>query len=349
MKALVKYDAKAGCAELREVPRPSPGPGEALVRVYAAGLCGTDMEVFRGEFPTAVPVIMGHEGAGVVEEINAGPGGADAGDDGIARGCRVALETSKQLCGRCVYCKSGRYNLCPSRKGLGYGGDGTFAEYVVVSSSRIHRLPDEIGWEEAAIIEPLSVACRAVLTIGQLSLGQSVVVVGSGPIGILVAQVARAAGARPVVLVGRSNRRRTELALELGVDHVVLTAEEPDPVGAVGRVLRGGADVVFEASGNPDATSTAIEIVRPAGRLVLVGLYPRRAAVDWNRVVTREVEVRGTWTSGVFADWRNAIKLVQARAVLLEPLITHRFTLEEWAKAFTVANGGEAVKVVLFP
>ncbi len=309
MKALVKYQEGPRNIEVREVEVPSIDDHEVLVRTRAAGFCGTDLEIYRWDFKTTIPVIMGHEGAGEVAAAGSSVTGVKVGD-------RVALETSKIICGACHYCRTGRYNLCPGRRGMGYGTDGTFAEYVKVNGSRVHRIPENISFEEAGILETLSVATRAGVQIAAVKGGDTVLVSGPGPIGLLLVQVARAAGASKIIMVGRKSQNRLRLARELGAAHV-FSAQE-DMISAVKDITNGkGADLFFECSGNADAFVSLIPTVKKGGQIILVGLYPKEVQFGLNAIVTNELEVKGTWTSGVFTDWARTIFL--APMVLLRP------------------------------
>jgi L-iditol 2-dehydrogenase len=338
MKALVKVQEGPGHVEVREVGVPAIEDHEVLIKTRAAGFCGTDLEIVHGDFKTAIPVIMGHEGAGEVVAAGRSVTGVKTGD-------RVALETSKIICGACFYCRTGRYNLCSTRRGMGYGTDGTFAEYVKTNGGRVHRIPESMPFDEAGILEPLSVATRAAVQIAAVRGGDTVLVSGPGPIGLLLVQVARAAGASRIMMVGRKSRNRLQLAKELGAAHVF--SAQDDAVSAIKDLTAGkGVDVFFECSGNAHAFQNLLPAVKKAGQVILVGLYPEDVPIGLNAIVTGELEVKGTWTSGVFTDWMRTIALVEAGQVRLAPLISHRFPLENWREAVQLMEQGACIKSV---
>jgi 2-desacetyl-2-hydroxyethyl bacteriochlorophyllide A dehydrogenase len=338
MKALVKYKEGPGNAEIRDVEIPTIEDHEILIKTRSAGFCGTDLEIYRWDFKTRIPVIMGHEGAGEVVEVGRSVTGVRVGD-------RVALETSKIICGTCDYCRIGRYNLCSVRRGMGYGTDGTFAEYIKTNGSRVHRIPKNIPLEEAGILETLSVATRAVIQMGNVKGGDTVLVSGPGPIGLMLVQVVRTVGASKIIMVGRKSQNRLQLARELGATSVF--SAQDDVVSAVKEMTNGkGADLFFECSGNAHAFKDLLPAVRKGGQIVLVGLYPEEIPFGLNTIVTNELEIKGTWTSGVFTDWARTIALVGSGQVRLTPLISHRFPLEDWQEVVHLMEQGSCIKSV---
>jgi|Deesub1362A_J573_1020465.scaffolds.fasta_scaffold00394_3 2-desacetyl-2-hydroxyethyl bacteriochlorophyllide A dehydrogenase len=339
MKALVKYEEGPGNIEIRNVKIPSIEDHEVLVKVKAAGFCGTDMEIYRWDFKTKIPVIMGHEGAGEVVEVGGAVSEIHVGD-------RVALETSKIICGRCDYCRVGRYNLCAERRGLGYGTDGTFAEYVKTIGDKVHRIPENISYEEAAILEPLSVATRAVIQIANVKAGDTITISGPGPIGLFVLQVVKAAGASKIIMVGRKNQSRLKLAEKLGATHVLRSGHD-DVLSFIKEITDGkGTDLFFECSGNVLAFQNLLPTVKKGGQIILVGLYPEEVEFGLNTIVMNELELKGTWTSGVFTDWARTIALVEEGRVKMTPLISHRFPLENWEEVINLMEKGACIKTV---
>jgi L-iditol 2-dehydrogenase len=343
MKALVKFASGFGNLEMREVDEPEIGSTDVLVKVKSAGLCGSDMAIFRGEFQTVLPVIVGHEFSGEVVKA-----GRDVGN--ISLGDRIVSETAAEICGKCFFCRTGRYNLCPDRKGFGYGIDGAFAEYIKVPSRTLHCISHGVTFDEAALCEPLSVATRSTKAISNVQLGDTVAVIGPGPIGLLIVQVAKASGASSVISIGaQGDDSRLELARKLGADDTVNVSKE-NPVEKM-RLLTAGKmpDIVIEAAGTPGAALLSCELVRSGGIVTLVGVYSETAEMNLNLVVRKEVQLRGNWTSGVYADWKLALKMLSEGRVQTAPLITHRLPMQEWAKAFKLAEKREAIKVIFNP
>ena len=214
MQAVVKTARGEGQVDLREVPVPAPGPGQVLLAVRAAGICGTDLHIYHDEYATQPPVVLGHELAGEVAATGAGV-------TTFAPGDRVTTETYFHLCGQCRFCRGGQPNLCPERRSIGSGVNGGFAPYVVVPERNLHRLPESLTFQEAALTEPLACVVHGALELPKVTAGDVAVVAGPGAIGLLTLQAVRAAGAAVVMLGTPVDTRRLELARELGAMRVI--------------------------------------------------------------------------------------------------------------------------------
>jgi L-iditol 2-dehydrogenase len=323
-----------GALRIEERPIPEPGPYEVLVRIAAVGVCGSDVHYYQhgriGEFVVRKPLVLGHEAAGVVFDRGSAARRHELGQ-------RVALEPGVP-CGRCARCREGRYNLCPHVRFFATPPvDGALARYVVINEHFAHPVPDALSDEQAALIEPLSVALWAVRRAG-VRPGDTVLVTGAGPIGLLSAQVARVAGAARVVVTDLSLRRR-ELADRLGADRVVDAGED----------LAGlDADVLLECSGAPPAVRAGLAAVRPGGTAVLVGMGADEVTLPMSALQVREVTVTGTFR---YANtYPGAIALVAGRRIQLDPLVTGHFGLAQVERALTEGSSGEyAVKAVVHP
>jgi L-iditol 2-dehydrogenase len=334
---------------VREVERPRPGAFEVLCKVRAVTICGTDPHIIQGHYPgfwpKAWPLVPGHEWCGDVVEVGAG-----AAALGWAAGTRVA-GTSHAACGYCRRCIEGRYNICENFgvEGLhaqyGHNADGAYAEYVVHSIKSVFAVPDELSDEEAAMLDPTAIALHTVVRGGHRP-GDTVVVVGPGVMGLLVAESALALGAGRVIVVGRG--QRLARAAELGHETVDFTAG--DPVAAVRELTGGtGADVVLECSGAADAVGGCIDMSRKGGRVAVIGIPLDDARIPMQRLVLDEIDVVGVRASA--GEMPRAIALVAAGRIRLKELITHRFTLDDFAAAygtFTERRDG-ALKVVVTP
>jgi 2-desacetyl-2-hydroxyethyl bacteriochlorophyllide A dehydrogenase len=332
MKAAILH----GPRDLRveSVREPRPGPGEAIVRVAAAGLCGTDYEIWSGARPVAYPRVMGHELVGRVEAI-----GADVTRVGV--GDPVVVEPNYS-CGQCPLCREGNRNLCLSRTTIGINVDGGFAELVRAPAQCCWRAKAGTGADALLLAEPLAVVVRAVGR-GAPRRGETAAVVGAGTLGLLALQVLRARGAR-VMVVSRS-RRRFELASELGAETTQATVEGA-PADAARRFSgREGVDLVVETAGTPEAVTLALELVRPGGRIVLTGLPHEPTSVSFFSVVRREVTLTG---SMIYQDeFPEALELVDSGAVRTGPLITHRVGLDQIGEAFAAHADPDSIKVAL--
>ncbi|HLT57581.1 MAG: alcohol dehydrogenase catalytic domain-containing protein [Limnochordales bacterium] len=336
--------------EMQTVDTPKPGPMEVLCRVRAIGICGTDPHIISGEYmgrwPKALPFIPGHEWAG--EVVALGPG---AEGMGWAIGDRVA-GTSHAGCGYCRMCTSGRYNLCLNygREDLGhrqYGHytNGCYADYVVHSIKSVHKLPPSLSFEEGALLDPASIALHAVKQ-GKVHPGDTVVVIGPGPIGALSYLCARAIGAARVIVVGRGPR--LELLRKMGAETVDIT--QGDPVAAVLERTGIGADLCVDAAGTPETIRWSFDMVRKGGRVVLPGgAWVDEAPVPIRRLVLEEMEVFGCRANRGTCE--EVIPLMSTGQIDVKPLITHRFPLAEYQQALgtLVDRSKGAMKVIMEP
>jgi L-iditol 2-dehydrogenase len=343
MKALFKTATGPGHMELREAPRPSPGPGQVVVEVQAAGICGSDLHIRAWDIkiPMRPPMITGHEFSGTIVELGEGVEGWQAGD-------RVTAEPSYSICGRCRYCRTGAYNLCAERKVLGYWADGAFAEYTRVPIERLHRLPAKIGFREGAMLEPLACCVHGALELTRIDPDELVVVSGPGAIGLLTMQVAKACGARVVVVGTGIDPPRLEVARALGADHTINLAEE-DPRERVMDLTGGlGADVVLECSGAPPAVDTGIDLVRKQGRYTQIGLFGKPVTVDFERIAYKELQVTGSFAQR-WTAWIRTLTLVERGAIQLAPLISDVLSLTAWEEGFAKLERKEGLKIILEP
>jgi len=313
---------------------PEPGPGEVVVRVGMAGLCGTDYRIWTGDRPVAYPLVMGHEFVGQVSAIGRGVTRVRAGD-------RVAIEPNYS-CGACPLCREGNRNLCLSRTAVGIDVDGCFAESVRVPERCCWPAPAGVADDDLLITEPLAVVVRAVAR-GAVERGQSAAVVGAGSLGLLALQVLRGRGAR-VLMVSRTKRRFT-LARELGAEATHAVADAPLEETARAFSGREGVDVVIETAGTAEAVAHALALVRPGGRVVLTGLPHEPTPVAFFSVVRREVTIAG---SMIYQDeFPEAMRLVAAGTVRTRPLITHHFALDAIAEAFAAHERPDSIKVAV--
>jgi threonine dehydrogenase-like Zn-dependent dehydrogenase len=243
---------------------------------------------------------------------------------------------------------SGKYNLCPERLGLGYQKDGAFAEFVKVPAIRLHKLPDNVSFEEGALSEPCSVCYHALVDIAHIKPGESIAIIGPGPIGLLSLQIAKIQGARIILVSGtKLDKERLSLAKKLGAEVTVNISEE-DPVKKVMEITNGfGCDIVIETSGAALARTQAIDMVRKGGKIVLIGHGAGKAEVNLDPLVYKEIAMLGSW-SHVWEDWENVLKLMAANYINVKSLI-NKFPLNEWKKAFEAVEMKKVVKAILIP
>jgi L-iditol 2-dehydrogenase len=341
VKALVKWGFGDGEVEVRDVPEPTPAPGRVLVEVRAAGVCGSDVHMWRNHqsWDVKLPVVLGHEMAGVVIDA--------AESTGFQPGDRVVCETAAQVCGRCQFCHNGNYNLCPHRLGYGALADGAFAGYISVNPQIVHRIPDGLPDHYAALAEPLCVALNGLVERARIAPGDVVLIQGAGPIGIMALQVARVCGAATVIVCGTdTDARRLEVARTLGAD-VVLNVQRQDPLAVLAELCAGdGADVVVDATGVSAALQQALEYARPMGQIAKIGWGPQPLGFSLDPLVAKAVSLLGSF-SHTYRTWERALTLLSTGQVNLEPVIGGRYHLADWAEAFDAMQSGRNVKSVL--
>ena len=341
MKAAVLH--KPGDVRIESVPKPSPKANEALIRVKAVGVCGSDVHYYKsgriGPFVVRKPIILGHECAGEVAAIGKDVKSLKVGD-------RVAVEPGVP-CRRCAFCRSGRYNLCRDVVFLATPPvDGAFCEYIASPEDFTFKIPSNMSFEEGAMIEPLSVGVHA-CNRGQVKAGDTVAVLGAGPIGLVTLQAARAFGATRIVATDVDSKRLA-LAKKLGATDVV-NAKEKDAVKEVLRLTDGlGADVVFETAGAVPTTQQTIGLVRAGGVIVWVGLAAQDVfPIDVMQAIGKEVDIRGIFR---YANtYPRAIALVSQGRINVKAMITKRFPLAQVpaALAFAAEQGRKAIKIMV--
>lgn len=343
MKALILTQYRH--FEYGDAPEPPIGPGEVLVRVRACGICGSDIHGMDGSTGRRIPpVIMGHEAAGVIAAVGADVQGWQAGD-------RVTFDSTIS-CGACFFCRRGAINLCDNRRVLGvscdeYRQNGAFAEYVVVPPRVLYRLPDAITFEQAAMVEPVSVALHAVART-PVRLNDTAVVVGAGMIGLLVVQALRAAGCGRILAVDL-DQSRLDLACKLGADEGL----KSDAVDVVSHVLSRtegrGADLAFEVVGIAPTVRLAVQCLRKGGALTLVGNLSPAVELLLQAVVTRELTLYGSCAST--GEYPACLDMIARGAINVDALISAVAPLADGAAWFERLYKGEPglMKVILQP
>jgi threonine dehydrogenase-like Zn-dependent dehydrogenase len=330
-----------GTMAMTEVAKPVAGPGDVVVRVEACGICGSDRHMFRGEYPTALPVTLGHEFCGIVEEVGPGvtrlkPGDRITGDPNIA-------------CGHCTHCRTGRPNLCDNLTAIGVFRDGGFADYVLVPQNQAIELPADLSPIHGAFSEPLA-CCLHGLDVARIVPGSTVAVLGGGVIGLLMVQLARLAGATTIILATRQKPRR-DLALELGATHAVdaglddATARIAGPRG----IMPGGVDVVLECAGVPETFAQSIALARRGGTVVPFGVTPKGAtiAVEPYDILTRELRIEGAWLNPLTHG--RAAALIASGALDLDRLVTRTVPLEEVPAIVSASPAFGEIKIIAVP
>lgn len=341
MKALVKTKLGFGNLEIQDKEVPEPGAYQVKIEVKYAGICGSDIHTYEGHYKVAAPVTLGHELSGEIVAVGEGVTNFQLGD-------RVTSETTFYICGECEYCRAGDYNLCNYRKGLGTQQDGGFAKYLIARAASVHKLPEHVDYQSAAMTEPLACTHHAVAKT-EINEGDIVVVIGPGPIGLFTAQVAKSRGAT-VIITGLTNDRvRLDKAKELGIDYVVNT-QEADIKEFVNSLTNGyGANVVFECSGAVPAAKQGLDLLRKKGQYGQVGIFAQAdVSFDMEKVIQKEIVVRGS-RSQKPTDWEPSLELMNNGSVNAKAMVTHEFDITQWEEAYQAIKSGEAIKVLLTP
>ncbi|MDR1306408.1 MAG: alcohol dehydrogenase catalytic domain-containing protein [Treponema sp.] len=345
MKGLVKTARGPGNIEVRELPVPSiKNDDEVLIKISAAGVCGTDIHIYRDEFPYWPPVVMGHEFSGVIEEAGPAVKGFKPGD-------RVVAEPHTHFCGSCYLCRAGHIQVCSEKRSPGWGMDGAFADYLVMPSLFLHHIPGSISDEIAALTEPAAIVVTGLVERGKAGVGDTVVIVGAGPIGLLSLVTAKAAGAKKVFVLGTDadEAMRFPAAKALGANEIFNVTR----VDAADRILEAtdgiGADLVVEASGAAEGINTAAAAAKKMGRVTVLGLPgTEKIHVPWGNMVRKALEVSFCFSSSV-SSWEKAISLLSSSPLDLNALISHRTKIDNWEQVFADIESGKALKALFIP
>lgn len=338
MKALVKKYSKPGLW-MEDVPVPDFADDEVLVKTRKVSICGTDLHIYSwdawAQKTIPVPMVIGHEFVGEIAALGRNVRGLKVGD----RMCGEGHLT----CGECPNCRRGKRLLCSNRKGLGVKRHGCFAEYFNLPAENVVLLPPSIPDDIGAIFDPYGNATQTALAFELV--GEDVLITGAGPIGIMAAAIARKAGARNVVITDM-NEYRLDLASKMGATHAVNVSKTSLKEVAEAIGITHGFTVGFEMSGSPQAFTGMLEMMMHGGKIALLGILPPDTKIDWDLVIFKMVTLKGIYGRGDFTTWYKMTALLEG-GLNLSPLITHRFSIDEYKKGFDVAFSGQAGKVIL--
>ncbi len=324
---------------MEDIPVPEITENDVLIRVRKTAICGTDVHIYnwdqwsRETIP--VPMQIGHEFYGEVVEIGKAVTGLYVGE-------RVSGE-GHVVCGHCRNCRAGTRHLCINTRSIGVNIPGAFAEYLAMPAANVFPIPDDIPDDEAAILDPLGNAVHTALSFDLVS--EDVLVTGAGPVGIMAAAVARHVGARQVAITDM-NQYRLDLAKRVGIEHCInisdMTLEELEKE----LHMVEGFDVAMEMSGNPRALTDMIEVMKPGGKIALLGFLPDGTGIEWKKVITKGLFIKGIYGREMFETWYKMAALIQGGLDIL-PVITHRFPVHEFDQGFQVMREGKSGKVIL--
>lgn len=330
---------RPGAIEFREVEKPTPGADEVLIAVKRIGVCGSDIHVYHGLHPyTSYPVVQGHEVAGVAADVGAAVKGIRVGDQ--------VVFMPQVTCGECYPCRHGMYHICDDLKVMGFQTSGAAQDYFAVKAEMVLKLPEHLSLDEAAMVEPVSVAVHALSRVGDVS-GQKVVVLGAGTIGNLVAQVARAEGAAQVMITDISEYK-LDKARQCGTELAINTAQEDLGAAILRHFGPDKADLILECVGVQPTITQAVSNARKGSTIIVVGVFGKKPEVDLGLVQDRELSLIGTLMYQK-RDYEKAIDLVAQGKLCLTPMITHRFSFKDYLNAYEAieASGGEYMKVMI--
>ncbi len=338
MKALVKKSPEVGLW-MEDVPMPSVGDNDLLIKVKKTAICGTDVHIYKwdawSQRTIKTPMTIGHEFVGEIVEMGRAVQGYKVGE-------RVSAE-GHIVCGVCRACRAGKRHLCPNTRGIGVNRTGCFAEYVSVPASNAWHVHDSIPDDIAAIFDPYGNATHTALSYDMV--GEDVIITGAGPIGCMAAAIARHVGARNVVITD-VNDYRLALAKKLGATRTVNVSKEnlKDVVKQLDMV--GGFDVGMEMSGSPQAFEQMLDNMYNGGRIALLGLLPNGAGIDWEKVIFKGLFLKGIYGREIFETWYK-MQTMLLSGLDIAPVITHRYAFDDFQAGFDAMLSGSSGKVVL--
>ena len=338
MKALVKAQAERGL-QLQEMPQPTVGINDVLIRVLRTGICGTDIHIYDwddwAQRTIPVPMVIGHEFVGEIVQVGSNVNDFHPGE--------LVSGEGHVVCGRCRNCMAGRRHLCAHTSGVGVDRAGCFAEFIALPMTNLWRHEPTIDRDTAAIFDPFGNAVHTALTFNVL--GEDLLITGAGPIGIMAAAVARHAGARYIVITD-INDYRLELATKMHVD-MALNVKQTSIADAQKKLgMKEGFDVGLEMSGNPSAFRDMLHNMAHGGRVALLGIPTEEIAIDWREVIFNMLTVRGIYGRQMYETWYKMSVLLQS-GLDIRPVITHRFSYRDFEEAFRVMRSGNSGKVIL--
>jgi len=340
MKALMKVREGRGHVELREVPEPALKPNMVKIAVKFAGICGTDQHILHGTYACNPPVVLGHEISGVVAET-----GGDV--KSVKPGDRVTvLPSTGVTCGRCEHCRTGNYMFCPERKSIGSGIDGGFAKVVAVREDMVYKIPDHLSLEEAALTEPLACAVKAIEELVHIRVGDTVLLSGPGPIGLLCLSLLLVKGCRVIVAGAAQDAGRLKIAADMGA-HVIVDVSEQDLQEIVDRETGGrGVDVAVECAGAEGSVANCLRAVKKRGKYIQVGIIGREIRVAFDTILYKQLQVAAPYAHAI-ETFDRVMRIWEHRLVNVKPIITHRVPLSRWEEAFRICEEKTGGKVLL--
>lgn len=343
MKALVKTKKGPGFVEYMDVPEPVTGDDDVKVRVYACGICGSDIHILHGVYPTNAPIVLGHEFSGTIAEA-----GRNVKD--LAIGDRVVVQTAVDTCEQCEWCRQGLRMLCPERRSVGSGRDGAFAEYVVVPARHVFRLPENVSLTAAALCEPLACVTRIVCERTQLHAGDYALVSGAGVMGQLAALVAHANGAY-VIMTGleADEAERFPMARRLGGVAQTVRADQEGALEKIAVLTGGlGPHVAYECAGAASSADFCLRALRKTGTYAQLAIPGKPIPIDMDLALYKEIVLTNSYASER-SSWLQALRMLEHGLVNVEPLVSAILPLDQWEEGYRRTSAKEGFKILLSP
>ncbi len=338
MRALVKAKPERGIW-LEDIDKPTIGHNDVLIKVRRTAICGTDVHIYQWDDWASntipIPLAVGHEFCGDVVECGVEVKGFNIGD-------RVSAE-GHVTCGVCRNCRAGRRHLCMNSVGIGVNRAGAFADYISVPAFNVFKLPGAVSDEMASVLDPLGNATHTALSFDLV--GEDVLITGAGPIGIMAVAIAEYAGARHIVITD-INDYRLELARKMGATVALNVTDGSLDQTMTDLGMEEGFDVGMEMSGNASAFRAMLRTMHHGGKIALLGIPPKEMAIDWNQVIFKGLVLKGIYGREMFETWYKMSSMLQS-GLNIEPVITHRFPLEDYEQAFQLMESGQSGKIIL--
>ena len=344
MRGLMNYAAGPGNIGVRELEKPEiRHDDEVIIKIKAAALCGTDIHILDDVYRTYPPLVLGHEFTGEIVEMGSAVKNFKVGD-------RVAAEPHTGVCGYCEACRSGNVKFCKQRRGTGTGLNGGFTDYVVMPFKLLHKLPENLTYDIAALTEPMAIVVHHVAERASVQCGDFVVVCGAGPMGLMSTFVAKECGAAHIAVIGRnSDQERFKVALDMGADYII-NVDEEDPVAKVMEITNGrGADLVVEATGARASIINTADYLCIGGRICVIGLTGGKdVTFKWDVAMYKDARIIFNFSSG-YTAWDRALSLMANTKRDLTKLISGRFTIDEWEAVFDAFKQQKVIKPLFIP
>jgi L-iditol 2-dehydrogenase len=342
MKALVKYASGEGNVDIVDVEEPVCGDDEIKLEIAYCGICGTDLHVMHDTFRNYPPVILGHEFSGTVVEVGRNVTGIVTGERGTGLGATAVT------CGHCEYCRTGNFIFCSNRRGMGHGVNGAFARYAVIRPDQLYRIPENFTLEEAAMSEPFAAVVQAVTEISQVRIGDTALVSGPGPIGLLCVKLLVAEGVKTIVAGAPGDGDRLQAALRCGATAAINIGEQKLS-DAVREYTGGrGVDVAFECAGHPGSVRQCLEALRPMGRYTQIAICGQEIKFPIDQIFYKQLTMSGSICYTV-KTWERMMKIYAEGRVRLNDLISAKLPISDWRTAFSLCEDKKAVKVLMYP